>query len=416
MASIVVVGGSLPGMAAAARLAKAGHRVTLVEQSDHLGGRLAEPGVWAPVLGFPAPLRDLFRKSGRAFDAEFGRRGLTLVAAPPAVHTFADGSTLAWPTDRAEQWHLLHDRYSPALAAHWRDTLDDLDEVWQQLRHLGLEAELTDRSQITTRRHHLVGRRTVEDLATHLRHPHLAELVRDTAWRIGSDPRHTPAWLATRLSVERTFGRWQLVDAAGTVQPATVILDALADRLATRGVLVELGTRVTAIRPDGVTTVNGVLPAQAVLSTLDPWQHARLTDADLRHRLQLGRLRPALAPAVTVQFTPDHTSVGEEIHHTPLGPIVTFRRPVAGGIELVQHDHTDGRPTPGAGVRWQGSKTWLQLPAVRTRRAGLYVASASGRGGNEPWAQLLTGALAVYAAHAALTGQDIRPTNRDYKP
>ncbi|HSU35659.1 MAG TPA: FAD-dependent oxidoreductase, partial [Propionibacteriaceae bacterium] len=58
----VIVGGGLAGIAAAARLAKAGHPVELYEKSDRLGGR------WAPyalgsvtvddapaVLGFPAP-------------------------------------------------------------------------------------------------------------------------------------------------------------------------------------------------------------------------------------------------------------------------------------------------------------------------------------------------------------------------
>ena len=56
------------------------------------------------------------------------------------------------------------------------------------------------------------------------------------------------------------------------------------------------------------------------------------------------------------------------------------------------------------------------MPKDRLRRPRLLVASASSRGGNEPWAQLLTGALATYAAHHLLTGEDIRPTNRGYRP
>ena len=83
---VVVIGGGLAGLAAAARLAKAGHQVELYEQSNALGG------TWAPyqldsgitvddapsIIGFPAPWRDLFRKSGRPLEAELARMGYAL--------------------------------------------------------------------------------------------------------------------------------------------------------------------------------------------------------------------------------------------------------------------------------------------------------------------------------------------------
>ncbi len=420
MSRIVVVGGSLAGIAAAARLARVGHAVTLVEARDRLGGRLAEPGVWWPVLPFPAPLRDLLRKSGRPFDGQFGTLGLRMVSAPPARHVFADGTALDWPTDRGEQWHLLNDRYSSAVATRWRTLVDDQDEVWQALRSLGLEGELVDRAQIRSRRRVLEPRRTVEDAARHLGHPHLADLVRDVARRLGSEPHETPAWLLSRLSVERTFGRWLLVDAAGAAQPASVILDVLTERLRTRGVRVLTGTPAVRIRPGVVTTVAGAEHADAVVISVNPWAQARLAGpGDLRRRHDLGRLRPALAPAVTRTVTaePAPVPLREEVRHTPDGPVCTARRAVAGGTEVIVHDHTRATPAAGHGVRWQGAGTWLRLPAVRTPgRPWAFTASAAGRGGNETWAQLLAGALAVYAAHEALTGEDIRPTNRDYKP
>ena len=416
MARIIVAGASLPGVAAAARLARAGHEVTLVESGDRIGGRLADPGVWAPVLDFPAPLRDLFRKSGRPFDAEFGRRGLRLVPAPAAVHRFADGTEFPWPTGRAEQWHLICERYSPAVAARWRDTLDALDQTWQRLRPLGVEAEPVGPLPRALARHGLDPSTTVEDLAARLDHPHLSELVRDTARRAGSDPRRTPAFVAARLSVQRTFGRWQFVDADGAPQPATALLDALADRLATRGVRLLLHTAVTAIRPDGVATDAGDLHADAVVSALNPWLHRRLT-RPARPQPPWTRLVPAHAPLVTLTREDGPPGPAEEVLHTPGGPIVTHRRPDAGATEVVVHDHTRPTPDPGAGVRWNGARTWTHLPGTRTPgQPTLFVASASGRAGHEPWAQLLTGALAAYAAHGALTGEDIRPSNRDYRP
>ncbi|MEJ7834177.1 MAG: FAD-dependent oxidoreductase, partial [Nocardioides sp.] len=79
MARVVVVGGGLGGLASAARLAKLGHEVTLLESSPSLGGALSsvteggftwDAGPTSTLL--PAVLRDLFRKSGRPLEAELG--------------------------------------------------------------------------------------------------------------------------------------------------------------------------------------------------------------------------------------------------------------------------------------------------------------------------------------------------------
>jgi UDP-galactopyranose mutase len=108
---VVVIGGGLAGLAAAARLAKAGHQVELYERSETLGGtwapyRLASSAMAdnAPsIIGFPAPWRDLFRKSGRPLEAELARMGYVLEPAQPAEMIFADGTDLTLPTDRGGQ-------------------------------------------------------------------------------------------------------------------------------------------------------------------------------------------------------------------------------------------------------------------------------------------------------------------------
>ena len=148
----MVVGGGLAGMAAAARLAKAGHPVELYEKSDRLGAR------WAPyhlgsvtvddapaVLGFPAPWRDLFRKSGRPLEAELSRAGYRLEPADPTTIVFSDGAELGWASDRGEQLSALTAAYGRPVAERWRDLVDQLDGVWQALRPLGWEAELRGR-------------------------------------------------------------------------------------------------------------------------------------------------------------------------------------------------------------------------------------------------------------------------------
>src|SRR3546814_20746605 len=72
MARTVVIGGGFGGMATAARLAKLGHEVTLVEHRDRLGGAMGtieEDGfTWdaGPTMTLlPGVVRDLFRKSAR---------------------------------------------------------------------------------------------------------------------------------------------------------------------------------------------------------------------------------------------------------------------------------------------------------------------------------------------------------------
>ena len=218
---VVVIGGGLAGLAAAARLAKAGHPVELYERSETLGG------TWAPyrlasgvtvddapaIIGFPAPWRDLFRKSGRPLEAELARMGYALEPAEPAKMIFADGTELTLPTDRGGQYATLAAAYGSSVAKRWGVLLDRLDLVWQTLRGLGFEAELRSRRQLNkTARRSLFGHRTtLADLATSIDHDHLGALMRSIAYRSGSIPEQTPAFAAVELSMQRTFGRWQVV-------------------------------------------------------------------------------------------------------------------------------------------------------------------------------------------------------------
>ena len=101
MARVVVVGGGFGGMASAARLAKLGHEVTLLEASARLGGALGfverdgfrwDAGPTHMLL--PAVVRDLFRKSGRPLEKE-----LDLVPVEPMrQHRFEDGTRLDLPS------------------------------------------------------------------------------------------------------------------------------------------------------------------------------------------------------------------------------------------------------------------------------------------------------------------------------
>ncbi len=362
---IAVVGGGLAGLAAAARLTKVGHDVVLLEREPELGAGIdlaGEPD--DTVITLTAAWRDLFRKSGRTLDAELERKGLELRPAPARSHRFADGSSLVLPTDRGEQWTTLRDTFGEPAAVAWRDLLDRLDGTWQALRRLGLEAEFTGKEQLTTDvRALLRPRESIARLAAGLPAAQLTELVLDVAARLGQDPRRLPGWHAVRLSVERTFGRWQLTDAAGVPQPADVLVGTLVERLATRGVRVHTGVEVVSIRNGGdgprIVTTDGRLDVAAAISTLSPIDHADLTrdKADFR-------IVRAVRPAATQ------------------GPL------------------------------WASWRTLLDLPRLQTAVPGVLSASAWSPAGPDAWAQLLTGALAAYRVHGDLTGEDIRPTNK----
>jgi phytoene dehydrogenase-like protein len=424
---VVVIGGSLAGLAAAARLSKAGHRVELFERDDQLGGRWSARALDsgsvvvddAPaVLGFPAPWRDLFRKSGRPLEAELGRLGYALVPAPPAMLVFADGSELTWPADRGGQLSALTTAYGRAVAAAWQDFVDRLDQVWQTLRPLGWETEFRGRGQLTYGiRRQLLGRQSLARLARSLPHHHLEALVRSVGYQHGSVPERTPAWVAVDLSLQRTFGRWQLQPvepgSGSEVGRSSLLVDALAARLRLRQVTVHTGCPVTAIglvggRVTAVRTAAGDRLVAAVVSTVDPWQtyQALLPPAVAqRTRRTVQSLHPANAP--TVHHTVADSSAGPDVREvtalTAEGvPVVAYRRQVPGGTLTSRHDFGSTTPRPAAGIAWDGLRSWTRRPQVTSEVPGLFTAgpfSPAGPGGS---AEVLSGALAAYAVQAYL--------------
>ena len=417
---VVVIGGGLAGLAAAARLAKAGHQVELYERSETLGG------TWAPyqlpsgataddapsIIGFPAPWRDLFRKSGRPLETELGRMGYVLQPAQPATMIFADGSELSLPTDRGGQYDTLAAAYGRSVAERWRGLLDRLDKVWQTLRALGLEAELRSgrRLDMTIRRS-LFGRRmTLVDLANMIDHDHLGAVIRSIGYRSGSLPEQTPAFAAVELSMERTFGRWQVqpLDTSSRLDGgrSSVLVEALAARLELRKVRVHLGCSVKRIHlrnghVTAVETSDGDRPASAVIATCDPWHalHDLLsTTAARRTRRRLRGLSPAAAPTITHQEIPAPSALlRETVALSQAGvPTVNYLRRVRDSGLQTTHDFNTTLPRPSYGVAWSGFQSWLRRPSVTTEVPGLYTASPSSPAGSGGSQVVLSAALAAY--------------------
>lgn len=386
--TLIVRGASIAGMAAAARLARLGHGVVLVTDGEPLGTRWAPtpgPGghlvdAMAQVIALPATWRDLFKKSGGHLQAELNRAGLEWAEAPAAEHRFPDGTAVTLPTERGAQHRAVEHAFGAAAAGRWRKLMDGLDELWSAYRRHALEGIAPVRTR--AQRQGLWLDRTLGDVAADLASP-LGRLVT----HLGDSPR-SPALFTVRLHVDQLFGRWQLVDADALPQRPSVLVDLLAQRL----------------RERGVTTTDSA-PGQVGLDCR-PGVPERTT-------FSRGP-GPAPAPGVTHAVS-EGTVVGvaETVDHTGDRPVVTWRRPVPDGVLTTTHDHTRPAPDPRWGVSATSTRHWLRRPPV----AGVTLrASASSPAGAEPWAELGSAALAVYELHERLTGEDSRPTNKDFRP
>jgi len=274
MARVVVVGGGLGGCASAARLAKLGHEVTLVERLGHVGGAIGfveQDGYrWdtGPVsTPLPAVLRDLFRKSGRPLERE-----LALVRLEPMrEHRFADGSVVALPSgSRSAQQRAIDESLGEGLGDQWLDYTQGFADTWDALRRNYLERPYSPdhvgketRSLLGTRNtmHRSVNRAFKDE---RLRELALASVVLD-----GHDPRNVPAWMGMMSYVEQNFGVWTVPGGMG------VLGAALGKRLGERRVDVRVGTTVSDLvvrdgRPVGVDTDHGRIDADIVVCAVDP--------------------------------------------------------------------------------------------------------------------------------------------------
>jgi len=295
MARVVVVGGGFGGLASAARLAKLGHEVTLIEASAQLGGSLvpveADGYRWdaaAAMTLLPAVIRDLFRKSGRPVERE-----LELVDQPIIrEHHFEDGSRVQVPGGSRTAQLAAFDELAPGYGEQWCDYVASFSDDWDLLRRGYFENpwQPADAPRELTRllesREHLQRRlrKTFRDERLRLvaAHPFLFS---------GHQAVNVPAWMGLVSYVEQTFGAWRVPGGMG------LLAGALRDRLATRGVTVMTEAPVRDLvvhegRAAGVLTDLGEVPADLVVCAIDP----RRLPALLAY---VDRTMPAIPPVTT---------------------------------------------------------------------------------------------------------------------
>lgn len=284
---VVVIGGGFSGMASAARLAKLGHQVTVVEASDRLGGALGavhhtlndtpDPRsdsasgeiVWdagAHHTMLPAVIRDLFRKSGRPLERELDLEPMEFVR----EHRFADGSILRLPGGSRAAQVRAGNALGEGLGRAWVDHVGRYGRDWELLRRDFYERPWQSELASDELRSLIGSRDSLARRVKALPDARLRAAATFSCVLAGQDPDRVPAWLGLSTYLEQNFGTWRVP--GGMHQLA----DAMAQRLRTRKVAVALSTRAIDLtlgqdgRPSGVRTAQGTLPADAVVVATDP--------------------------------------------------------------------------------------------------------------------------------------------------
>lgn len=309
---VVVIGGGYGGLASAARLAKLGHQVSLLESSEQVGGALrtlpdrAGWDIVGPTL-LPAPMRDLFRKSGRPIERELELEPVPFIR----EHRFEDRTTLRLPGESRAAQIEAFDALQPGLGERWAKHVEAYAEVWELLRQHLFEARTAQPPREVLR---LLGER--ETLARRVRHDFkdprqrlVAALPFEMA---GHQPRDVPWWAGVSAYLEQRFGAWRVVGGPDA------LAEALADRLATRRVEVHTSTAARDIvvrdgRAVAVATDDGDIDADAVVVAVDPRRLPALADV-------AARTLPSIPPTIVLLQLDDPPPLDTDVvlHGDPL--------------------------------------------------------------------------------------------------
>ena len=252
MANIAIIGAGIGGMSAAARLAKAGHQVTIYENSDRSGGKCRTEwfGDYAfdtgpSLLTLPAVYRDLFLKTGKRIE-----HVLNIKPVDPAFnYHFSDGSSVLFPNlSNPNTYNEIEKSYGLVASNQWKELIDRAERMWEVSREPFIESELNSIFSLLKRKNLLHDIKEVAPF-TSLRKlseklkldPHLQMIVDRYATYTGSDPRSAPAVLLTIAFVESTFGAWHIEGGVGQLSTA------LEQRCSDLGVKFKFNTLVSQI-------------------------------------------------------------------------------------------------------------------------------------------------------------------------
>lgn len=284
MATVVVVGAGMGGLAAAARLAALGHHVTVCEQAEVVGGKVgtfSRDGftfdTGPSLLTLPAVYRDLFMKTGQPLE-----ESVDLVEVDPAWR-YRFGSPTRGETwleipnvSRAGTVKAFDEAFGHGAGTAWDKLLARGQQIWQATRGPVLESPLGGSRDLLRLARRTDDLRAVAPWLTlrqlgrrYLADPRQRMVLERYATYTGSDPRRAPAALATIPYVEHTFGSWYV---RGGMRR---LVEAVHERAVERGTVVRTGCDVSEVlvegaRAAGVRLASGErLPADVVVVNAD---------------------------------------------------------------------------------------------------------------------------------------------------
>lgn len=265
MSRVVVVGGGIGGLAAAALIGRAGHRVTLLEGNSYLGGKSRRihlsgqridtgpslftfPGVWEELL------KRLDAFGGEEPAAEVA--GLELRRMPEVGTYHYRGASVSLPVPKDHPWHEAWKRFAGIHGGLGPEvtrllTADPLDRgtlpaLGRLLRTYG--RRLTTRSYLDS----------LSWLPDGLR-----EIIAIHTLNAGVSPSRTPALYASMPAIMAADGVWA---PKGGIYEVVLSLEKLARHA---GVEIKTEEPVLSIEPGKVSTPGGEYPADAIVSGLD---------------------------------------------------------------------------------------------------------------------------------------------------
>ena len=279
MAKVVVIGAGIGGMSAAARLAKAGHEVTIFEASNRTGGKCQTKwigdyafDIGPSLLTLPAVYRDLFLKTGKRIE-----HILELEPVDPAFkYQFADGKQITFPNLSLKAiCDSIEEALGKTAGDEWHNLMQRAEHMWDVSRGPFVESELKSIRSFIAKKGFLKDLRVISPLTSlrsltskYTKNPYLSKIIDRYATYSGSDPRKVPAVLLTIAFVESSFGAWHI---KGGIGQLSVALEARCREL---GVKFELNSPVTSIthegsRATGVVVNDAKIAADFVVANAD---------------------------------------------------------------------------------------------------------------------------------------------------
>ena len=373
---IVVIGAGIGGMCTAARLARAGHHVSLYEASDRPGGKCRTEwiGRYAfdtgpSLLTIPAVYRDFFQRTGKHMG-----QVMEIEAVDPSFdYRFHDGKSVKFANlSRKKTLEAITESFGETAAHEWDAVLQRAERMWDVSREPFVESELKSPLSLLKRRHILRDLRIIAPRAT-LReftfsNPYLSKILDRYATYSGSDPRKAPAVLSTIAFIEESFGAWHIKGGIGTLSTH------IAERCAKVGVEMHLNAPVAQInlkggKAVGITLANGVeVPADVVISNADAgFTYNTLITSSNRKvkkvRKEQSKLEPSLAGfSLLLGLRPSgheklshHTILFPENYDAEFDAIFTKRVPVEKPTVYICAPHD---PTM---VKSEGHEAWFVL-------------------------------------------------------